>query len=59
MLFNITNDAQKKTLMLTYAGNELNDTVDSFSEEDLTPGEGETHYTKRFLADKHEAAMLF
>ena len=59
MSFDITNDAQKKTLMLTYAGNDLSDIVDTFSEEDLMPGKGETHYTKRFLADKHAAAMLF
>ena len=58
MSFDITNDAQKKTLMLTYAGNDLSDTVDTFS-KDLMPGKGETHYTKRFLADKHAAAMLF
>ena len=45
MAFDITNDARKKVLMLTYAGNaDLNDIVDTFSEEDLTPGEGETHY---------------
>ena len=43
--FDITNGAWKKVLMLTYAGNaDLNDIVDTFSEEDLTPGEGETHY---------------
>ena len=43
--FDITNGARKKVLMLTYAGNaDLNDIVDTFSEEDLTPGEGETHY---------------
>ena len=59
MSFDITNDARKKALILTYAGNDLSDIVGTFSEADLTPGEGKTHYPKRFLADKRAAAMLF
>ncbi|KAK7111487.1 hypothetical protein V1264_011109 [Littorina saxatilis] len=44
--FNIANDQRKKALLLTYAGNDLNDIVDSFPAADLTPRDGETHFQK-------------
>ncbi|KAG1704002.1 hypothetical protein GQR58_004074 [Nymphon striatum] len=44
--YNITDDCQKKALLLSYAGNDLNDIVDSLPSADLLPGEGETHFNK-------------
>ncbi|KAG1681434.1 hypothetical protein GQR58_011827 [Nymphon striatum] len=44
--YNITDDCQKKALPLSYAGNDLNDIVDSLPSADLLPGEGETHFNK-------------
>lgn len=44
--YNITTNARKAALLLTYGGDELNDIVDSIPEAALTPGEGENEYDK-------------
>ncbi|KAG1714026.1 hypothetical protein GQR58_001873 [Nymphon striatum] len=44
--YNITNDCQKKALLLSYAGNDLNDIVDSLPSAELLLGKGETHFNK-------------
>ena len=44
--YKITEDLQRKSLLLTFGGDDLNDIVDTFSEEDLRPGENVTHFDK-------------
>ena len=44
--YNIKDDKQKKALLLSYGGEELNDIVDTFPDGTLTPGEDGTHFGK-------------
>ncbi|KAK7091579.1 hypothetical protein V1264_009243 [Littorina saxatilis] len=55
--FNVANDRRKKALLLTYAGNDLNDIVDSFPAADLTPREGE--FTFRQLTQTSDSVDIF
>ena len=44
--YNIIEDDRKVAILLSYAGEELNDIVDTFSEQDLQPADGQTRYAK-------------
>ncbi len=44
--YNIQDNARKAALLLTFAGNDLNDLVDSFPAENLAPADGENAFDK-------------
>ena len=44
--YKISDDAQQKAMLLTFGGPDLNDIVDTFADDDVTPADGETHFGK-------------
>ena len=48
--YNIEDDKQKKAILLTFVGEEVNDIIDELPSEQTTPEKNETHFDKLVLA---------
>ena len=48
--YNIEDDKQKKAILLTFVGKEVNDIIDELPSEQTTPEKNETHFDKLILA---------
>ena len=48
--YNIEDDKQRKAILLTFVGEQMNDLIDELLSEQTTPGKNETHFDKLILA---------